>query len=66
MTLCDFVSIYTHQGAEVPVTVEVQIIMTAQCNSVYSHLYADDIHMGLNSSSSIATLHKVYTTWSNI
>lgn len=52
---------YTYQGAEVEVIAEVQIIITAECNPIDSHLYADDVHMGLNSSSSVVTMHKVHT-----
>lgn len=62
MALCDFINNYTHQGAEVKVLEEVQIIITAESNLVYSHLYADDVHMALNSSSSMVTMHKIHTT----
>lgn len=61
MTLCGFINNYTHQDVEVQVIAEVQIIITAECNPVYSHLYADDVHMGLNSSASIVIMHKVHT-----
>lgn len=64
MMLCDFINNCTHQGAEVQVIAEVQIIITAECNPVYSHLYAEmqiSIHVGLNSLSSIVTMYKMQT-----
>lgn len=55
--LCDFSNDYAHQGAEVQVIVEVQVIITAECSSIYGKLYEDDICMGLNSSYNTQSIH---------
>lgn len=60
MTLCDFIDNYTHHDAEVLVFAEVQIIITAECNPVYSYLYTDGVHIELKRSSSVITVHKVH------